>query len=584
MMLSRSGLAVFIVSISMSLSLAAAGRGLPGVRAAGVAPAGNSCESIDLDQGWSPSESQEFWFTSQGSRLMPYSWFLALEVADPSRQALFRDRPNMDRYGYISVLPSPRNPDGLPIGFAKDTGSGDEHVGFTCAACHTGSLNIAGQTVIVEGGPALADFWTFLTEAVGALWQASTDPAKFDRFSKRVLRTSNPPAADLDRLRQLMKSKLTDLQTRLDQNTPKNPAGNGRVDAFGHIFTRVLAQDLAVPGNARPPYGPAVSAPVSYPFLWDTPQHDVVQWNGSAPNSRLLALGPLGRNVGEVLGVFGELEIVPGRKIPFLPFLTKPPEFVSSANIPNLIRLEDRVRTLWSPAWPKNCLPLADAATLARGKDVYLANCARCHRLLGPAERKDPSREITAVLNTLPEVVTDPTMAMNFVARKAKTGRLEGSPNLIRLGEFGPEATGHDLLLAAVAGVWSHDGVPVEVSGLKVNLEQEIIGFRRALDAARTARYKARPLNGIWATAPYLHNGSVPTLYDLLNPASERPSVFYVGSRELDSKKVGLVTSPVPGAFRFDTSPQGNWRNGHEFGTTLSRKDKDALLEFLKTL
>src|SRR5260370_23895426 len=56
---------------------------------------------------------------------------------------------------------------------------------------------------------------------------------------------------------------------------------------------------------------------------------------------------------------------------------------------------------------------------------------------------RSPSREITAVLNTLPEVVTHPTMAMNFVARKAKTGRLEGSPNLIRLGEFGPEATGH---------------------------------------------------------------------------------------------------------------------------------------------
>ena len=96
-------------------------------------------------------------------------------------------------------------------------------MGFTCAACHTGRLDLAGKTVIVEGGPALADFWPFLTDAVSALSSALSDSSKFDRFSKSVLKTNNPSTADLDALRQQMKSKLADLQTRLTQNSPKTP-------------------------------------------------------------------------------------------------------------------------------------------------------------------------------------------------------------------------------------------------------------------------------------------------------------------------------------------------------------------------
>ncbi len=559
-----------------------------GVAAAAAPPAG--CDAINLDQGWTHEQSQEFWFTPQGSHLMPYSWFLALEVSDPSSQTLFRDRSNMDRYGYIWVAPSPKNPDGLPIGFTKDVGSsGEAHLGLTCAACHTGSLTIAGKQVIVEGGPTLADFQTFLAESTTALETATTVPAKFDRFSKRVLGSDNPSPAGVQKLQSQMKAKVLDLQTRVSENTPSTPFGYGRVDAIGHIFTRVLAQDFDIPANAKPPYAPAISAPVSYPFLWDTPQHDLVQWNGSAPNAKLLALGPLGRNVGEVLGVFGEVEVVPGRKIPLLPFLTKPPEFISSANITNLIRLEDIVRTLWSPVWPKNCLPLADAKTLARGRKVYEDNCVGCHRILGDPERTQEGRQIAAVLKTLPEVGTDPTMAMNFATRTAKTGPLEGYPDIIELNKFGPEASAHLIVMASVNGVILRgiarpDGVPWNVDGIIVNPVSEVAEFKRAIAAAATPRYKARPLNGIWATAPYLHNGSVPTLWDLLNPAKDRPQVFYVGSREFDPQKVGIVTKEAPGTFRFDTSPQGNWRNGHEFGTSLPANEKKDLLEFLKTL
>ena len=80
--------------------------------------------------------------------------------------------------------------------------------------------------------------------------------------------------------------------------------------------------------------------------------------------------------------------------------------------------------------------------------------------------------------------------------------------------------------------------------------------------------YKPRPLEGVWATPPFLHNGSVPTLYDLLSPVEERPTTFYLGTREFDPAKVGYVTKPAfPGAggFWFDTRKAGNRNIGHEF-------------------
>ena len=96
--------------------------------------------------------------------------------------------------------------------------------------------------------------------------------------------------------------------------------------------------------------------------------------------------------------------------------------------------------------------------------------------------------------------------------------------------------------------------------------------------------YKARPLNGIWATGPFLWNGSVPTLYDLLLPAEKRPKKFYVKSIEFDPVKVGFETQKVDRAFLFDTSKPGNLNVGHEYGTHLSDEDRWALVEYLKSL
>jgi hypothetical protein len=98
-----------------------------------------------------------------------------------------------------------------------------------------------------------------------------------------------------------------------------------------------------------------------------------------------------------------------------------------------------------------------------------------------------------------------------------------------------------------------------------------------------TKGYVARPLLGVWATAPYLHNGSVPTLHDLLLPAKQRSRSFPLGHRDFDPVKVGYRTTVERPRFTFDTSQVGNTNAGHEYGTTLSDAERLALIEYLKT-
>jgi hypothetical protein len=104
-------------------------------------------------------------------------------------------------------------------------------------------------------------------------------------------------------------------------------------------------------------------------------------------------------------------------------------------------------------------------------------------------------------------------------------------------------------------------------------------------DTYRTDSYRARPLNGIWASAPYLHNGSVPTLADLLEVEEDRPEVFSISKKPtFDPVRVGLVPSDATQAFQYDTRIPGNSNSGHVHGTNLPPVDKAALLEYLKSL
>jgi hypothetical protein len=371
------------------------------------------------------------------------------------------------------------------------------------------------------------------------------------------------------------------------------------------IFNRVTSIDLNIPANSKPP-----DAPVSYPFLWDTSWHNKVQWNGVAPNS--FAVERLARNVGEVLGVFAEIEI---KKPTWIP-----PRFwyPSSAKRLNLLDLEDRLSDLRSPKWPAAFPPL-NAAKVARGKAVYTGQCLSCHIIATPGKHQ------IITLTALNVVNTDPTMTVVSANRNALTGILQGVPEYLIFGpKLGPSTLAGTITLNATIGAIlspvsldtegsatptpggdpdMHDAErlvlrgqlldgPATSTGEKPPSREDLETSLKAIaaahqdDAAITSdvSYKARPLDGIWATGPFLHNGSVPNLWALLLPPEERPRTFYVGSREFDPVNVGQKSTQAPGLFPFNTGIKGNWNGGHVWGTTLSEEDRWAVIEYLKSL
>ncbi|MGH1588496.1 di-heme-cytochrome C peroxidase [Methylobacterium phyllosphaerae] len=368
------------------------------------------------------------------------------------------------------------------------------------------------------------------------------------------------------------------------------------------IFNRATGIDLHEPGNVAEP-----NAPVSYPFLWDTSWHDRVQWNGSAPNG--LAVERLGRNVGEVLGVFAAVEI----REPTLP----PLWFDTSADRVNLLRIESQLGSLTAPAWPERIAPRTDAQRqdAAAGKVLYDQLCLSCHAIA----HTGADRVQSVVLTPLVEIGTDPTMAVNAASRRARTGILEGvrMPFLATTPPLPAETRSLDLVAAIVAGAilapLDRASDPSGFGPGQTAIVDQLLkrgaaaaesrnvllndvstdggkGLVATFLAKRTDRdplvYKARPLDGIWATGPFLHNGSVPNLYEILLPADQRSEAFRVGSRILDEERIGFRADLGP--FLFDTTLPGNSNRGHEgpaYGTDrLDGMQRRQLLEYLRML
>ena len=541
-------------------------------------------KTVFLEQNWTADQRAWFYSTPQGSQLIPYDWFLVLEQADS--MTLFRDTKNILKYRHLPQSPSPSNPDGLPVGFVADEGASRRWLGMTCAACHTNEIRLGTTAYRVDGAPTLSDVPGFLVAMTAALRRTMEDPAKLDRFSIAVLKTLDSPANRAE-LKGQMVAALKMREGYNQRNFPGTntslpvppPTHYGRLDAVDAIVNEIY--HAALPSAARDnPIAntKTADAPVSYPCLWDTPQSDLVEWLGIAKSGGPLDILALSRNVGEVLGVFGNFEI------PDRPSLFKL-GYPSSVKVTNLHALEDQLKGLWSPQWPSD-FPKLDAQAAAQGKVIYNNQCISCHTLI---DRTDPDRTVKAVME---DSGTDPQASINFFQRTGSSGLFEGSDiSFVPFTAKMPAIASADQMIThVVEGVILGvvQGAPPDGLG-----DATFRGRHSALADLRTlrpqAKYKARPLNGIWATAPYLHNGSVPNLQALLSPVAARPTSFTVGNRTYDPDRVGFVTN-APGFPLFQVNDAngaaipGNMNGGHTYGAMLSDDERRQLLEYLKTL
>jgi len=567
-----------------------------------------------VDQGphWTAAARADFYVRDQGSRLIKLAWLQALKRGDG--QPFLAD--GLSRYGF---LPNPDNEVGLPVGFHATGPRGFQTVGVTCSACHTRQFEVDGKTYRVDGGPALTDFQAFLGDLDKAVGAVTADDTSFAPFAAAVLQPATPAAADVAALRQRVDAWYKRFHAWMVGTLPPAGWGLGRLDAVGIIFNRLSGLDVGPPPDLLIPENMKVAdAPVRYPFLWNSPVQDLTDWGGFVMNGN--DVFALSRNTGQALA-FADFE--PKHLIgPVF-------NYNNSINFDGLEKLEERLRQMGPPKWP---WPDKINQTLrADGEKIYERECGRCHGIRDGAFRSPFAKTwATPVQN----VGTD-TRQFDELGRKVKTGVLKGAsiPGIAKTLQ--DEDYGVSMMFTAVAGSIgqhlllgdhgnrlggaSNPGGPTTPSsqsgssatpepqlapalqdlaksfkvpdGVKPAAQNESLTIESGTLLARTVEkgaYEARVLQGIWAAAPYLHNGSVPTLAELLKPSAQRVSQFSLGSN-YDIENVGLAatqngSAPPRSVTDCNDINSGNSRCGHEFGTSLSDQDKRALLEYMKTL
>jgi hypothetical protein len=144
--------------------------------------------SIDQGAAWTPAARAQFYSQDQGSQLMPAAWLMALKGADG--QPFMAD--SLSRYGYLPNREDPTT--ALPVGFSVAGSPGARVVGMTCAACRTREIEVDSKAYRIDGGPAFADFQSFLTDPDKAVGALTSDPAAFDTFAVSV-RSGNSSTA-----------------------------------------------------------------------------------------------------------------------------------------------------------------------------------------------------------------------------------------------------------------------------------------------------------------------------------------------------------------------------------------------------
>ena len=616
--------------------------------------------------GWPGESAKWFHHASQGTATLPipYPWLIALEEPKTNPWWIFFGKNDafvgeyLLRLGFIEQHATTVNPDGLPIGIAQTESiyfSGinrkSKAAGFTCAACHTGQIIHDNKRYVVDGGPAMIDLG-LLTQSLGAALGQTALASKFslfngrfERFAKKVL-GNNYNILSKEKLKQELSNTIGELSKSSD--TIQVTEGFTRLDALNRIGNQVFDSAMDRPLNYSP-----INAPVNFPHIWTTSWFNWVQYDGSI-------MQPLIRNTGEAIGVQAYLD-------------TTGPDtqrFASSVNVNNLVKIEkwlagthpvsnQQFNGLLAPRWPES-FPKIDQKLASQGSTIYQKRCKGCH--LPPINSNEfwsdkhwrtiryvkdqqdlETPETFLKLNIIPvdKIGTDPAQASVLGNRTIDTTGLNLNTSVctpvlrsaIENSTDDLDAHNNNIGRQMVLGYVPLDDSAALTFGLALgavvertneqwfrqnyvpeHLKAGYQGFRpNCLQVGRG--YKARPLNGVWATAPFLHNGSVPNIYSLLSTAEERPTFVQLGSQHFDTQHLGIVQNSdvrslnaqddldahelTPdysnGLFILDTRQAGNYNTGHLFddksakikgriGPKLNHQEKLALIEYLKTL
>jgi mono/diheme cytochrome c family protein len=416
----------------------------------------------------------------------------------------------------------------LPIGMSRRIVTGVERVWLNCAVCHVGTYRISpnDKPIFIYGAPAnnlrLFDLLKFFVKV-------GRDPG-FNADS--LIDTINSPAVGgnlnfIDRLiyRYIVfprvQTAFQHLARQLSFIYRQADWGPGRVDTFNPY----KAIQFNFPMDAAHISSAELNGSSDFPSIWQQRPRDGMHLHWDGNNTSVDE-----RNLSAALGA-GVTPV--------------------TVDIEAIRRVREWIWTLPAPAFP---VPSAiDTSKVGRGRQLFAEYCASCHGMKNAAGQYDYNTghfPQLGQIENLDQIGTDrdrwASYTQNFSAAQ-------------------------NMLFAGYPWRFTH--------------------------FSKTAGYANQPLDGIWARSPYLHNGSVPTLRDLLEPSachpgsSCRPAKWYRGGDILDTGKVGYRTDgygyDLKDLFLYDTTVIGNSNSGHEgkaYGTELPAADKDAIVEYMKTL
>jgi hypothetical protein len=484
---------------------------------------------------WSRDNLDFFLHGSMGTEIFPEPVLRAFIATYPE---LF---PTRD-LSHLGLIPDPEF--GWPIGFSRKTAvkylGGLPAVGINCASCHVSQItSTTGNAPIrILGSTSDFDVEAFFGSILTATFKTAdpenmkkflavylgVKPAIFDRTwrkqEEKIVATIHSDASGASDIApgELNTIPPADLQPPFDANTDLAARANAMLRLF-HNMRAVLHVPDQPPTKLPPASGPGRNDAFGLlsAALLNSPQPYAPIKFGLVWNVEKRPWVHWDGNTRSPIA--RNLLASLGLGAPLYGHRAD----LNFADVERQTELTEKIRP---PRYP---FPI-DPALAKSGAKLFAANCASCHT--GP--------ETDQRLHPVAEVGTDPLRAQLFNQMQAE---------------------GFNRFLATL-----------ELKGYNPPKQP---GVRT------TGKYFAASLGGVWARSPYLHNGSVRTMAELLTSPNERAKTFHRGSKRFDSAVMGFTDE---GAYRFDTATAGNSNAGHDYGTSLSANEKRELIEYLKTL
>lgn len=543
----------------------------------------------DITNGLTNEERKIAYSMDEGIQYLPVNVLMSLKRPNDTglrvMDELLLAKP--ERFGLLPNYVNPQFDTPLGITVSQDPAPGNLYApiaGIACSTCHTSLIsNDEGQFFLVDGASSRFQVDRFIAEMLKAMVATLINPVEFDAFYARyqtraaanITSELSTETKDLTPLVQqaFLTNNTTDLEKSIPTTTladarPTNASlasKNGMYLYMTKRFIFFLGQTKygnkpsgshvadGGPGRANPwsvaknmiadKYLHAKSTveggPVNVPFNWDFDRQKMIFLSGTT-NSMLE------RNLAQcvsLLTIFDEKT------------------FESTCSIKKMTAVSEYAKKVQPPKWPESILGNIDHTKADSGKTIFKDRCLSCHNpILSKTETGSANYDYL-------DVGTDD----NYT---------KGQMEFIN---------GQDIFPSMIAPFINK--VKTTAAGDEGISDYELLHLEDGRFPAIWVmpvgnRLVAKPLYGVWATAPYLHNGSVPTMWDLLQPADARPKQFHIGGYVYDSLKLGYVGDVgLPDGFDFVVGCEncvGNSNAGHEFGTDLSDEDKWSLIEFMK--